>query len=151
MTMTCLEYLRMRWCDNPLADSGVDHRVPLYRAFKQSCFPWVWRRVAASVFAGFGPARRLTSDVLTGWERKRDRSGVGVGRQGGRGTAVATPVCGGLCRHKPFRAPFVAAGVATAGSYSRDKSRRADADLWDASDFCKPAYRRAGSLWRPGR
>jgi hypothetical protein len=72
------------------------------------------------------------------------RRGVAAGMVGG--TAVATPVCGGLCRHKPFRAPFVAAGVATAGSYSRDKSRRADADLWDASDFCKPAYRRAGSL-----
>ena len=28
--------------------------------------------------------------------------------------AVATPVCGGLRRHKPSRAPIVAAGVATA-------------------------------------
>src|SRR5712691_2752841 len=67
------------------------------------------------------------------------------------GTAVATPVCGGLRRHKPFRAPFVAAGVATAGTYLRDKSRREDADLWATSDFRMPACRRAGSLWRPGR
>ncbi len=30
-------------------------------------------------------------------------------------TAVATPVCGGWRRHKPIRAPVVAAGVAPAG------------------------------------
>jgi hypothetical protein len=30
------------------------------------------------------------------------------------GWFLATPVCGGISRHKPFRAPVVAAGVATA-------------------------------------
>ena len=38
--------------------------------------------------------------------------------------AVATPVCGGVRRHKPNRAPVVAAGVATASRFQRDKSRR---------------------------
>src|SRR5262247_4040371 len=54
---------------------------------------------------------------------KEWRQRTGSGRRAG--TAVATPVCGGLRRHKPIRAPVVAAGVAPAGqSNGTDKTTR---------------------------
>jgi hypothetical protein len=65
--------------------------------------------VLGSAFGSLTGLHELFLLLLVALQQRIRRNGGSVG-----GQAVATPVCGRLRRHKPFRAPAVASGVATA-------------------------------------
>lgn len=79
---------------------------------------------AAMVQAKVPVFKRSPESGREGWvcrhggsqDRFHHRGPGGETGAGVRGLAVATPVFGGVCHHKPFRAPIVASGVATASS-----------------------------------
>src|SRR5262247_3519977 len=74
----------------------------------------------------FQPSFLEETECVENGTKKRLQTKYESNRRTG-GMAVATPVCGGLRRHKPIRAPIVAAGVAPAGYGNNNiKSTRED-------------------------
>jgi len=68
-------------------------------------------------------------------EKRAERQTAGVGR-----LAVATPVCGGLCRHKTFPHSYRRVGGRYRQPEEIDKSTEARIDLSRDADFDKTAF-----------
>ena len=118
------------------------------RRNEASLWPIVWAHRLAHVSRCHGKTIGLCCGIQqrAGADQRR---GVAAG---GRRNGGSDPGLRRLVPPQTFPCSFRRSGGRYRQSMSlRDKSRGADADLSDASDFCKPACRRAGSLWRPRR